>query len=150
DSTPIVHCPGNAACTAQGITTHQFTATGTFAVNLVVTDSAGRTGVKSTPVRVVSGNPIPSCTASPASVSLTANVPVTLNASNTQTFSGATIQSYSWNFGDPGSGPANVSTVGPSTTHTFTLPTGSKTVTISVIDSLGRQGSGTCTVTVSP
>src|SRR5262249_44898447 len=54
DSTPIVHCPGNAACTSQGITTHQFPVTGTFAVNLVVTDSAGRTGVKSTPVRVVS------------------------------------------------------------------------------------------------
>ncbi len=141
DSTPIVHCPGNPACTSDGITTHVFTITGTFNVNLQVTDSAGRISVKSQSITIASGNPVPSCTASPSTVS--AGGIVQLSARNTQTYSGATIQSYSWNFGDGTS-----STVGPDVAHVFNLPTGSKTVTISVVDSLGRQGSNTCTVTV--
>jgi PKD repeat protein len=141
DSTPIVHCPGDPACTSQGITTHQFAFTGTFTVNLVVTDSAGRTNAKATSVTVVSGNPIPTCTASPSTV--TAGGIVLLSARNTQTFSGATITSYSWNFGDGTSG-----NTGPDVNHQYNLPTGSKTVLISVIDSLGRSCSGTCTVTV--
>ncbi len=146
DSTPIVHCPGNPACTSQGITTHQFAFTGTFAVNLVVTDSAGRTNAKSTSVTVVSGNPIPNCTASPSSV--TVGGTVLLSARNTQTFSGSTITSYSWNFGDPASGASNTSTMGPDVSHTYVGVAGSKTVLITVIDSLGRSGSGSCSVTV--
>jgi len=140
DSTPIVHCPGDPACTSEGITTHVFNATGTFVVNLVVTDSAGRTSSTSTSVTVVSGNPIPSCTASPATA--TVGQSVLLSARNTQTFSGATIASYSWNFGD-----LTTSTVGPDVTHAY-ASIGSKTVIINVADSLGRQGTGTCQVTV--
>jgi PKD repeat protein len=141
DGTPIVHCPGNPACTTDGITTHVFNVTGTYAVNLVVPDSAGRTNVKSQSVTVASGNPIPTCTASPASAP--AGTVINLSARNTTTFSGATISSYSWNFGDGTS-----STVGPDVAHTYGAPSGAKTVTITVIDSLGRQGRGTCQVTV--
>lgn len=141
DGTPIVHCPGNPACTTEGITTHVFGVTGTYAVNLVVTDSAGRTNAKSQSVTIASGNPIPSCTASPASAPV--GTVINLSARNVQTFSGATVSSYSWNFGDGSS-----SSVGPDVPHTYGLPTGTKTVTITVVDSLGRQGSGTCQVTV--
>jgi PKD repeat protein len=145
DSTPIVHCPGDAACTADGITTHVFRSTGTFAVNLVVTDSSGRTSVASKTVAVVSGNPVPTCTASPATVAT--NTLVLLSARNTQVFGSATIQSYNWNFGDPASGAQNTSTLGPDTSHSF-VTAGTKTVIINVVDSIGRQGSGSCQVTV--
>src|SRR5262249_3810882 len=57
DSTPIVHCPGDPACTADGITVHTFMLAGVYNVNLVVTDSAGRTAVKSTSVTVATGAP---------------------------------------------------------------------------------------------
>ncbi|HKB12620.1 MAG TPA: PKD domain-containing protein [Vicinamibacterales bacterium] len=140
DSTPIVHCPGDPACTADGITTHVFTATGIFVVNLVVTDSAGRTNATSATVTVVSGNPIALCTASPATASV--GQQVLLSARNTQTFSGATITSYAWNFGD-----GSTSTVGPDVPHAYGA-IGAKSVTLNVVDSLGRQGTGNCQVTV--
>jgi len=145
DSTPIVHCPGDAACTSDGITTHVFHATGTFVVNLVVTDSTGRTNATAQSISVVSGNPIPTCTASPSQASI--GTTVLLSARNTQVFSGATITAFSWNFGDPASGANNTSTQGPDTSHSF-VTTGTKTVIINVTDSLGRQGSGSCQVTV--
>src|SRR5262252_7791886 len=146
DSTPIVHCPGDPACDVNnGITTHVFRSTGTFSVNLRVTDSSGRTSVASKQVAVSSGNPVPSCTASPATAA--SGTPVLLSARNTQVFGTATIKSYSWNFGDPLSGASNTSTLGPDTTHSF-VGLGPRTVIINVVDSQDRQGSGSCQVTV--
>src|SRR5262249_23322810 len=113
DSTPIVHCPGDAACTADGITTHVFTASGTFAVNLVVTDSAGRTGVVSKSVTVSSG--APTAVFSPAEID-----PVThtmrFDASASTAAGGATIVSYQWSFGD---GAFSTVMVTPTTIHSY-------------------------------
>ena len=58
DTTPIVHCPGDPACTSAGITTHNFAFVGTFNVNLVVRDSAGRIGAKTASVPVSPPGPI--------------------------------------------------------------------------------------------
>jgi len=144
DGTPITHCPGDPACTADGITTHVFRAVGTFNVNLVVTDSAGRTSVKSTQVQVGSGNPVASFTVLPIAPKV--GEPVTVDASGTLVFGSATIQSYSWNFND-GTAP---DTNGPTTTHTF--PGGaqtSKTIVLTVVDSFGRRAQASVTITIN-
>jgi PKD repeat protein len=147
DGTPIVHCPGDGACTSDGITTHVFRATGNFFVNLVVTDSAGRTSVASRAVAVGNGNPTVSFTASPNAPRI--GEEVTFDAGGTLVFGAATIQSYSWTFGDPAS-PFNTSTDGPTTKHIF-VPgaVGPRTITLTVVDSFGRRGSASLTITVN-
>ncbi len=127
-------------------TTHKYSVSATYTVVLTVVDDAGQKTVLPKTIAVGSGNPVPSCTASPASGS--PGVTVTFNASNTQLFSGAVATAYQWNFGDPSSGAANTSTLGPITTHQFNF-IGARTITLTVIDSLGRSGTGACSATIS-
>ncbi len=44
DSTPIISCPGDSHCVGTRIISHAYSSAGVFVVNLVITDSAGRTG----------------------------------------------------------------------------------------------------------
>ena len=127
-------------------TTHKYSVSATYTVVLTVVDDAGQKTVIPKTITVGSGNPVPSCTASPASGS--PGVIVTFNASNTQLFSGAVVTAYQWNFGDPSSGAANTSTLGPITTHQFNF-VGARTISLTVIDSLGRSGTGACSATIS-
>jgi PKD domain len=64
-----------------------------------------------------------------------------------QSFSTATITSYAWNFGDPGSGASNTSTA-KNPTHTFS-GFGSYKVSETVKDSQGRSNTTSQTVPVS-
>ncbi len=59
---------------------------------------------------------------------------------------GASITAWDWDFGDPGSGPANTSTL-TNPAHTFANP-GSYTVTLTVTEASGCQVSVSKTVTV--
>ena len=70
-----------------------------------------------------------------------APVSVQFSSTGTDAFAGATIASYSWNFGDG-------STSGdPNPTHTFTAP-GTYTVTMTATDSNGQAGMATQAITV--
>jgi len=125
--------------------THVFLVAATYQVTLSATDDAGQKTTVAHPVGIGSGAPIVSCIASPSAASV--GTAVTLNASGTQLFGGQTVRSYAWDFADPLSGANNNSSAGPFTSHTFIAP-GSHNVTLTVIDTLGRQGSGFCTVSV--
>lgn len=141
DSTPIVHCPGDPACTADGITTHKFSASGTYAVNLVVTDSAGRTNAKQVPVTVLSGNPTAVLT-----VTKTGGLSISADGGASTAFGSATITNWTFQWGDnpptqTGPGSASVAFKTYSAVGTYT-------VTLIVQDSAGRIGKTTQTVTV--
>ena len=125
--------------------THQYTRNGTFTVNLVVRDSAGRIGSVSDTVPVGAGLPIPTITVSPPSPAR--GVSATFDGSGTTTFGGAIIISYIWNFGDNTGDIASVPLNNPSRTHTFAAP-GSYVVRLTVLDSQNRSGTVTLTVVV--
>ena len=133
DDTPVITTHGR-------ITTHVFLRSATFVVNLVVTDSAGRTSdSKSHNVIVGAGNPIPSFTVVPSTARIGLDL-VTFDASATQVFGGTTIDTYLWDFDDPLS-PTPTSSVGPQTTHTFSGAARTANVKLTVVDKLGRRGS---------
>ena len=67
---------------------------------------------------------------------------VDFDASASTPSPGATLQNYTWNFGD-GSAPVNTTT--PTTTHIYATP-GSQQVTLTVTDSAGQTGSITKTL----
>ncbi len=74
---------------------------GTYTVQLTITDELGCSGKYSTSVTV---NPLPI-------VSFTSNEACFKSVSQFVNLSSGTITSFVWNFGDPGSGAANTSTV---------------------------------------
>ena len=145
DNTPIISCPGAATCVGTRIISHAYTAAGTYVVNLVVTDSAGRIGSHAASVLVGTGNPQPLITFSPS----TGASPITIGFSSTGSilFSGATVASYAWNFGDPVSGALN-SSASANPTHLYNFA-GTYTVRLTITDSLGRVGTITVTVTIT-
>lgn len=136
----------NTPSTSGFQTTHVFATAATYSVVFSAVDDAGQKLTVTHQVTVGSGVPLVQCTASPAAT--TVGQPVVLNAGSTTLFGGATVSSYSWNFADPLSGSNNTSTNGPITTHSF-FAIGAHAVTVTVVDSLNRQGTGTCTVTIS-
>jgi len=138
DDTPII--TGN-----QRIISHTYARPGNFIVNVVITDNTGATGQKSAPVPVGSGNPVPVITFSP-STGTTATV-IAFSSSGSTTSNGATITSYAWNFGDPGSGGSNNSALS-NPNHTFSAA-GTYTVRLTITDSLGRVGTATVTITIT-
>jgi len=90
DNTGSVHCPGNPACAADGVTTHVFTLSGTFTVNLVVTDSGGRTSTKSKQVAIGTGNPTAVLTVTKAG-----GLTVRADAAGSSAVNGAALTTYS-------------------------------------------------------
>jgi PKD repeat protein len=126
DGTPIIHCPGDGACTSEGITTHTFSRPGTFAVNLVVTDSAGRTNATSSTVVVGGGGPTASLT-----LIKTGGNSIQADGSGSTAAGSATIASYRFIWGD---GTADTVGTASSVSHTF-AGAGPHTVTLVVTDS---------------
>jgi PKD repeat protein len=119
---------------------HTFTTSGNYNVNLVVTDSAGRTATKSTTVPVgvgAGGCPVPSVqtavfvfSPSPATV----GQPVNFDGSLSTTCGNAVIIRYEWAFGDS----QTVVASGPGVTHTYNVP-GTYSVTMTITDNFGNQ-----------
>jgi len=132
-------------------TSHAYAVSGTYVVVLTVKDDTDQKGTTSTTLTVGTGNPIPAII--PSTSSPRGGVDdVTFDANSTQVFGGATIVSYAWNFGDPGSGAQNTSSNGPVANHTFTAVgvATPRTVTLTVIDSVGRRGQTSVTINVNP
>src|SRR5262249_54438541 len=125
------------------LVTHTFAKAGAYSIGLSVTDDLGRKKVFPAKVsQIGSGNPVPAFTLSPGSP--TAGQNVIFDASGSTAFGGATIVSYSWTFGDGGT-----STDGPVTNHVFTIAR-TRTVTLTITDSLGRRGTTSVSVTIAP
>jgi PKD repeat protein len=144
DGTTVVHCPldGPAFCSGPNsrITPHTFTTAQNFTVNLVVTDSAGRTGAHNTTVSVALAQPTVQITTSPSSPAVLQ--PVNFNSNNTTYYPGSTAGSFAWSFGDGAvSALANP-------THAYAA-VGSYSVGLSVTDNKGRTGTANATVTVA-
>lgn len=142
DGTPVIRCPGTSTdcqATNNRISSHTFTTAQTFVVNLVVTDSANRTGSISRNVVIVLAEPTVSITTSPASP--TPGDTVSFNSNGTTYFPGSGPATFAWTFGDGGT-----STLA-NPTRAYAAP-GVYTVGLSVTDTKGRTGTRTVAVTV--
>jgi PKD repeat protein len=131
--------------TAGGATVqHAFTQQGTFTVILTVTDDAGRIATSSTTVTVGTGNPTADFTFNPSAPR--SGQQVTFDASPSLAAPGRTITSFSWAFGDGGSG------TGRTVVHAFPTVATATTfnVLLTITDSAGQTSSVTKPVTVTP
>ena len=163
DGTAVIHCPGGAPADCPGptnrISAHTFATNQTFQVNLVVTDSAGRTGSKSVQVAVALASPTVVASASPSSSK--GPVLVFFNSDATTYFpDGSGPASFSWSFGDGGTCSTASFPVGcgggtaADPGHLYPAAPGATNViyniTLSVTDTKGRTGVGSTTVTITP
>ncbi len=130
---------GDGATDSGIAVSHAYAQAGTYVVTLAVLDDSGQRATTSTNVTVGTGNPVPVITFSPTTPSHTA--PVFFNSSGTTTSGGATITSYAWDFGD--------GTTSTSASPSKTFAAGSYLVRLTVVDSQGRTGTVTITVSVS-
>ncbi|MCW3083536.1 MAG: hypothetical protein JWP12_902 [Bacteroidetes bacterium] len=120
----------------QNCPTHTFSANGTYTVTLVANGSCGTNTVTKTiviapgvyPHPFLSANPNPSCPGAPVD------------------FYGGVYTTYSWNFGDPGSGANNVSNL-QTPQHIYSA-NGSYTATLMVTNGCGKSGSTSNTVNI--
>ena len=125
DGTPIITCPGDASCQGTRIISHAYNSGGNYVVNLVVTDSAGRTASHNTGVSVGSGNPTAALT-----VAKTGGRNIAADGSQSTSQQGFSIATYRFIWGD-----GTADTVGNSSSapHLYTLD-GTYTVTLRVTD----------------
>ena len=144
DDTPVITCPGNAACVGTRITAHTFARAGIYTVNLVVTDTNNHAGSHAASVTIGSGNPTAVATFSPSAPKAGVTA-VNFNSTASSASGSSTIASWAWNFGDGNSDTSQ------NPTHTFSTA-GTYTVTLTVTDnaSPGRTGTTSVTVTVVP
>jgi PKD repeat protein len=136
---------GDGSFGSGSVLTHSYTTVGTYTVTLQVTDDAGRkSGLFQQAITVGTGNPQPDFTFNPSAPR--SGQQVTFDASATQAAPGRTIVSYSWSFGDGGSG------TGQTVIHTFTtgLTPTTYNVLLTVTDSAGKTSSITKPITVNP
>jgi PKD repeat protein len=140
DSTTVFHCPGACSDPNNRIISHVFSTPGTWVVNLVVTDSAGRTGSHQTNVTVASPNPTAKLT-----IVKNGGNSITADGSASTATGGNQIANYRFDFGDSTpavSGPASV------VSHTYLLA-GSYTVTLTVTDNHVPSRTGTVSAGVT-
>ncbi|GAA5026103.1 hypothetical protein GCM10023258_19590 [Terrabacter aeriphilus] len=125
--------------TGAGVTaSRKYTASGTYAVTLTVTDDKGATATQTVKVPVtVPANQAP--TASFASSCTPARCSFDASAS---TDTDGSVASYVWDFGD------GSTTTGATPTHAYAA-SGSYPVTLTVTDDLGLAGTSTSTVDVT-
>jgi PKD repeat protein len=122
-------------------TSHAYAQNGGYTVTLTVTDSNGRTATKSNTITVGQDAPTPDFTVSPTAPTTATNV--TFDATPSTAMPGRTITTYTWSFGDGTTGSGRTVTRLP-----YATP-GTYTVTLTVVDSVGKSGSTSKTVTVS-
>ena len=123
------------------LTTHVFTGTNTFAVVLTVTDDSGQKTVLSHSVPVGTGAPVAAFTSSVADA---ATHTMAFDGSGSAATGKSTIATYQWAFGD---GASTIPSTTATTNHRY-LIAGSYTVRLTVVDTQGRTGSISTSVTV--
>jgi len=115
-------------------TTHAFGSGGTFVVTLTVTNDSGGAASASQSVTVASGAPTASFSAANGALSDPVHT-VIFDGTASSGVGGATIVSWSWDFGD-----SSATGSGSVVKHTYAAA-GTVVVTLTVTDSLGRTGS---------
>jgi PKD repeat protein len=120
---------------------HTFSTTGSYLVVLTVRDDLGQTSETRQVVTVGSG-----LTASFTNAPAIAGQDTNFDASGSFTGSGASIQLYTWSWGDA---TADTSTTDQTIEHKFSAA-GAFNVTLTVTDSQGRTATLTRTITVAP
>lgn len=120
---------------------HTYSNCGSFNASLIITTSYGCQALVILPVNV---NCLPSASFNTANAC--ENTPVSFN-NTTSIFSG-TVVSYSWNFGDPGSGANNTSTL-TSPTHVFS-GSGAYVISLTAVSDSGCQASFPQNVNIDP
>ena len=134
---------GDGTTGTGSLPTHTYTAAGSYAVTLTVTDDTGQHAVAQQTVTVGNGNPAATFTISPAPP-VAPGVSLGFDASASQAAAGATLSTFTWTFGDgTGAGPGSSST----TSHSYGAA-GTYTVTLTVTDNTGRMGTNTQTVKI--
>ena len=131
-----------------GSTTIQHTATArraTFTVSATATEASGFTEQVSTAVTILPGQP-------PAVIITASNTNPSVGETVifTATVSGATstVLRYEWNFGN-GAVPATAETTGNRATASY-LNTGTKIITVRVVQATGPSGDGQTAIVVKP
>jgi PKD repeat protein len=120
--------------------THSYNSSGTFTVVLTVATLSGCTTSVALPVSVYPG-PATGFTVSTSCVNITSIF------TDTSSISSGTITSYSWSFGDPGSGLNNASS-SQNPTHTY-YTAGIYTVSLTTTSNNGCSNSSVKTLTIS-
>lgn len=138
---------GNTSMLSMPRTSHRFFSPGTYNVSLSVLDDLGARGRRSVDITVSPGqNHLPIAVIYPSVRSQESGKAISFDGSASYDTDGS-IAAYSWDFGDGGrAGFAIVS-------HAFILTDGLQrdfTVTLSVTDDQGGQGTSTVTVTIVP
>jgi PKD repeat protein len=135
---------GDNTVAVKGITaSHVYPLPGNYIVTLTVTDDRGGVDTATVDIRIIGPTaPVANFTVTPST--LTVGATGTFNASTSTVGAGATITQYAWDFGDGG---ATVVTSSATTTKSYTT-VGSKLVTLTITDSLGRTATRTSSVTV--
>jgi len=128
---------GDGAAGTGANPTHSYARAGSYLVTLTVGDGFGQGSTASHVVTVV-GPPSPSFTAGPSPTSVGSSIAFNAAGSSDP---GASITSYSWNFGDGSTG------TGVSPSHTYT-GAGTYSVTLTVADGYGETATTTQPVTV--
>lgn len=121
---------GSSNSSSQQNPSHTYSSAGTFTTTLVVTTQMG---CSDTIILAVTVNPLPAL-----SFTWTAGCDGVTTFTNSSTISGATISNWSWNFGDPNSGPLNISNL-QDPTHIYGL-SGSYQVLLTATSSDGCVG----------
>ncbi|UYG18186.1 PKD domain-containing protein [Brachybacterium huguangmaarense] len=122
-------------------TNHTYTQAGTYTVKLTVKDSNGLTG---TTTKTITATDPPAATAPTASFTAqTTDLKTTVDASASTAQDGATISTYTWDWGDN-----STAGTGKTTNHTYTQA-GTYTVKLTVKDSNGLTGTTTKTITAT-
>lgn len=133
---------GTTSQTSNASITHTFSDKGSFVVTVTVTDDLSQTASSTASVTVGSGVTA-SFTNSPTNAT-TADT-VQFNGSDSTAPGGATIEIWSWDFGD---GSAEESSSGSTASHRFAAAR-TYVVRLTVTDSEGREGTTTKTITIS-
>jgi PKD repeat protein len=126
--------PASGAANESGLqnSSHIYTAGGSYTVTLTVTAADGTDTVEKIDFIVVTTpEPTANFTATPTS----GDVPLTVQFTDTSNPGGAVISAWAWDFGDPGSGADNTSTL-QNPSHDYTEE-GSYTVSLTASNALG-------------
>jgi len=132
---------GQTTTTSNASTTHVFDRNGIYVVTVTATDDLGQSASASTSV-TVGGGATASFTFSPTNPQ--PGDTVFFNGSPSTAAGGATISSYTWDFGDG----TTTTTSDPNTSHAYAVVERAYVVRLTVTDSAGRSGTTTQTVDV--
>jgi PKD repeat protein len=126
-------------------TSHAFSTAGTYVVTLTLVDGVGRSQSRAQSITVLPAtNPTAAFVFSPTAIRV--GTQVNFNASASRGAGGATIASYTWDFGD---GSPRV-TVGSPTVQKVYTTAATYNVTLVVTDSAGRTATVTVSLAVQP